>query len=84
MERTHYLKTWPVYYGRCVSGQKPFEVRKNDRDFQTGDILVLQEYDPEEDVFTGQETHFEVTYVLHGGQFGVEPGFCVMGISNPA
>lgn len=43
----HELKIWPKYYCRVRSGEKTFEVRDNDRDFQRGDIVVLNEYDPE-------------------------------------
>lgn len=48
MSNEHELKVHPKYFNRLVSGQKSFEIRKNDRDFQIGDILVLKEYDPEE------------------------------------
>jgi hypothetical protein len=44
---THELKTWPVYFERLLSGEKTFEIRKDDRGFQAGDELVLQEFDPE-------------------------------------
>lgn len=37
----HELKIWPKYYCRVRSGEKTFEVRDNDRDFQRGDIVVL-------------------------------------------
>jgi hypothetical protein len=30
--------------------------------------------------YTGRQLYVEVTYVLPGGQFGIEEGFCVMGI----
>lgn len=80
MNKTHLLKTWCNYYDRSVEGEKPFEVRKNDRDFQTGDILVLQEFDPVDNAFTGRDKDFVITYILHGGQFGIEQGYVVMGI----
>jgi hypothetical protein len=43
---THNLKIWPQYYCRVQDGTKTFEIRKNDRGFQNGDIVVLDEYDP--------------------------------------
>jgi hypothetical protein len=43
---THLLKIWPQYYCRLVDGTKTFEVRKNDRGFQPGDYVCLQEWDP--------------------------------------
>ena len=63
MARIHDLKTWPQYYQATVAGKKRFEFRKNDRDFQVGDVLVLQEFDPENG-FTGEMESFRVTWIL--------------------
>ena len=76
----HDLKTWPEYFAAVKRGDKPFEVRVFDRPFAEGDTLLLQEYDPASQAFTGDTLACEVTYVLAGGQFGVEQGHCVMGI----
>lgn len=43
---THVLKTLPQYYERLADGTKTFEVRRDDRGFQTGDVLDLREHDP--------------------------------------
>lgn len=43
----HVLKIWPQYYQRVSDGSKTFEVRNNDRGFQSGDTVTLREYDPE-------------------------------------
>lgn len=43
----HLLKTWPDSFEAVMRGVKPFEVRVNDRDYQVGDVLVLQEFIPE-------------------------------------
>lgn len=42
----HELKIWPMYYVRVKDGSKTFEVRENDRAFQTGDTVILKEWDP--------------------------------------
>lgn len=47
MEVEHELKCRTEYFQRVVSGQKTFEIRKNDRDYQVGDVLVLKEIGPE-------------------------------------
>jgi len=87
---THTLKTWPNFFDAIAEGRKTFEIRKNDRGFQTGDILELVKWDPNRNVYvtrTGSTLmHFdhaakvrvEVTYILNG--FGVEPESVVMGI----
>ena len=41
----HELKTAPVYFNRSWSGEKLFEVRKNDRHFQKWDGIILMEWD---------------------------------------
>lgn len=82
MAKTHKLKTWPVFYERVLTGDKHFEVRKDDRCFQAGDTLLLQEWDPETQQYTSRETRLSVTFVLHGGQFGIEPGYVVMSLGN--
>lgn len=49
MPKTHRLKTWPEYYQAMQENRKPFELRFNDRDFQEGDQLILEEFVPCED-----------------------------------
>jgi len=74
--KTHELKTLPRYWEAVWAGVKTFEVRRNDRGFEIGDELSLV------NMATGQAIRRKVTYVLHGGQFGIEPGFVVMGIER--
>jgi len=76
----HELKTWPAYYNEVFMSHKTFEVRENDRDFKVGDMLNLKEYDPEKKEYTGRQLTRTITYILHGGQFGIEKGTCVMSI----
>lgn len=78
--KTHELKTWTEYFERVLQGHKPFEVRKNDRDFQAGDKVLLREWDWKQDLYTGRELSFTISYVLNGGQFGVKKGYCVFGL----
>ena len=46
---THELKCWPAFFNKIRSGEKNFEVRKNDRYFQEGDELLLKEFIPQDD-----------------------------------
>ena len=79
MNKIHTLKTWPTEYADMKSGLKTFEIRKNDRDFQVGDILVLQEYNPETEKYTGEMHSYKITYMIQG-QFGLPDDMCVMGV----
>lgn len=76
----HELKTWNEYFEEVFMGHKTFEVRKADRPFAKGDTLILKEWNPKTEQYTGREMAIGVSYVLEGGQFGVEKGFVVMAI----
>lgn len=76
----HAIKCWPQFFKLVIDGLKPFEVRKDDRNYQTGDILLLCEYEPESEHYTGRSVICHVLFVLKGGQFGIEPGYCVIGL----
>lgn len=43
---THRLKTTPEYFAAVWSGEKPYEIRWDDRAYQPGHTVVLQEFDP--------------------------------------
>ena len=62
----HTLKTWPEYFGPVWDRTKTFEVRKNDRNYQVGDELLLREYDLLSDEYSGRHIACEVTYLLDG------------------
>lgn len=79
----HELKTWKEYFQPIASGDKPFELRKNDRGFLTGHQLLLREFDKDTNEYTGNILHCNITYVLQGKEaecFGLKKGFCIMGL----
>lgn len=78
--QVHQVKVWPQYHAAIADGTKSFEVRRADRDYRVGDHLVLNEWDPMLYRYTGPRTICEVTYLLPGGQHGIEPGHVVLGI----
>lgn len=82
MQQEHTLKVLAPYFDPLRSGEKTFEVRRDDRGFQKGDILVLQRWDQAGVRFTGMAVKKEVTYILTGGQFGIESGYVIMGLKN--
>lgn len=58
----HELKILPQFFCRVKDGSKTFEVRKNDRGFQPGDTVFLNEWD--QVCFTGESLKFKIGYVL--------------------
>ena len=83
----HELKTLPMFFREVKSGAKPFEVRKNDRNFQVGDEVLLKEYCPEDyfgdgdkAIYTGEILHRKISYVLKGGQFGIDADTVILGL----
>ena len=78
--KTHELKTWPVFYKDIINGTKTFEVRNNDRNFQVGDTLLLREYDPDAEDYTGAKTERKVSYILGNNPFFQLNGMVILGI----
>lgn len=76
--RTHELKIHPEFFNAVENGSKTFELRVNDREFQTGDRVKLNEWDPELEVtemsalpfirklggHTGRWHEFTIGYIL--------------------
>lgn len=56
-------KVWPEYFQEIIEGNKTFELRLNDFEINTGDVLVLKEWSPETKEYTGREIEKEVGYV---------------------
>lgn len=40
----HKLKIRPKFFKAVISGEKTFEIRRNDRNFKVGDRIELKEY----------------------------------------
>lgn len=79
---THDLKCLKQFMSRIQTGQKTFEIRKNDRDYQVGDVLRLHQYDPESKVQWNYEGRHlmitaEITYMTSAYQ---QDGYVVLGI----
>jgi hypothetical protein len=70
-ERTHKLKTWPCYFRAIWDGLKRFEVRRNDRNFQHADTLLLREYEPTRQHYTGREIRATVGYIMCAHNMGL-------------
>lgn len=76
--KAHKLKCWPEPFEAMKQGLKPFEIRRNDRDFKVGDVLILQEWRPADEQYTGRELWRDVVFILDSPKFGIKKGFVVM------
>lgn len=75
---THELKILPEYFEEVVHGNKRFELRRFDRDYQIGDIVWLEEFDGEN--YTGKKIAVEIKYILRDCEiYGLKDGFCIFG-----
>lgn len=75
----HYLKILPEYYEAVKYGDKTFEVRLNDRDYQVNDVVHLQEYTNSE--YTGNELVKVISYVLDNVDYCKE-GYVIFGLKD--
>ncbi|MBP3040568.1 DUF3850 domain-containing protein [Bacillaceae bacterium Marseille-Q3522] len=66
----HKLKIHPQYFIEVLSGKKSFEIRKNDRNFKVGDTLLLQEFEPDSNSYTGRIAERKITYITDFAQKG--------------
>lgn len=78
-DRRHKLKLAKMFFDDVRLGRKSFELRKNDRDYQIGDILELREMDNGEP--TGREIEKEITYILEGFA-GLKEDYCILALAD--
>ncbi len=58
------VKSWSAFFQAIKRGDKLHDLRdKRDRNYQVGDVLVLQEYLPFEGQYTGDEVRVKITYI---------------------
>ncbi len=56
-------KIWPEFFQRVLDGVKTFELRLADFECNPGDILVLREWNPKTEKYTGRTIEKKITYV---------------------
>ena len=62
-------KIWPEYFEKILSGEKTYEFRLNDFDCETGDVLVLKEWNPKTGEYTGRKVEKAVGFVGYIDKF---------------
>lgn len=74
----HELKCLPAYFDATWRKQKPFELRKNDRNFRPGDVVILEEW-TEKGGYTKRSIVTTISYIIQDEQW-LKPGVCCIGL----
>ena len=76
----HYIKLSYYYADAVYDGTKTFEIRKNDRGYQCGDLVRFKVVDSMGISYSHRlnEKWYRIKYLLHG--YGLQDGYCVFGI----
>jgi Domain of unknown function (DUF3850) len=84
--RTHELKSWPRFFHPIVARERVHELRRNDRGYRVGDRLLLREYDPETDAYTGSFCEALITAMTSRdlpcavSDQGLHADFCILSV----
>jgi hypothetical protein len=83
----HKVKSWPPLFEATRLGLKTHELRRmTDRDYQVGDTLTLQEFDPDSQCYSGREQMVMITYVTSAktpcalSESSLDPEYCILSI----
>ena len=57
-------KAWPEMFEAVLSGKKNFDLRLDDFPCSEGDILVLEEWNPETKQYTGRKIEKKISCVV--------------------
>lgn len=89
--KTHEVRSWTDFFSSLASGDRQFDLRKNDRDYKVGDIIKFREYDDRAGKFTGAELRRRITHVMEGvgaGSItplhGLQRGYVILSLGSPA
>ena len=78
--KIHKLKIKNKYWAEVYEGAKMFELRKNDRDFQVGDIIQFKLVDANIDI---SKFKYRITYILKDvPEYGLDKDYCILGIAQ--
>lgn len=76
---SHSLKTWPEFFQVAWVGDKPWEFRRDDRPggFQERDEIELEEFNPDDNEYSGRIIRGVITYVARAPEVGIPAGYVV-------
>lgn len=85
MVQIHNVKIQREFADAVLCGDKPFEIRYNDRGYQTGDLIRFRVMNGMFESFESSshklsKKTYRITYVLSG--WGLQEGYVVLGIKE--
>lgn len=78
-KKVHDVKLGTTFFDDVKTGRKTFELRKNDRGYKEGDIIVMHEY--KDGTTTGRTIEKKIVYMLEDFT-GLEDGYCILGLGE--
>ena len=85
---THVLKCWPKFFGPITEGKKRHDLRRaGERDFSVGDLMLLREFSPEAEAYTGRDCAVRITYITSAiepcalSEQALHEDFCILSIA---
>lgn len=85
--KLHELKIKHEYLVEVARGVKTFELRKNDRDYQVGDLIhfidIKQDIKGDCDIYIDEDTLYKIIYILKDvAEYGLDKDYCILGIKK--
>jgi ParB family transcriptional regulator, chromosome partitioning protein len=77
--KVHQVKCWNDYFEAIASGDKTFDLRKDDRNYAVDDHVVFEEFRQAVGEYTGRVTRRRIKYILRDFD-GLQPGYCILGL----
>lgn len=78
-KKVHDVKLGTTFFDDVKTGRKTFELRKNDRGYKEGAIIVMHEY--KDGTTTGRTIEKKIVYMLEDFT-GLEDGYCILGLGE--
>ncbi len=82
----HHVRSWPKFFEPISLGQRAHELRRNDRNYEVGDIVHLHEYLPFEARYTKRMQSVRIQSVTSAeapcavSDEGLHPDFIIFSI----
>ena len=87
--KLHELKIKHEYLIEVDMGRKMFELRKNDRDYQVGDLIRFIDIKQSNsdncdcDIYINEDDLYKITYILKDvPEYGLDKDYCILGIKK--